>query len=101
MKIRFVSQNLWKEIFLIIGHIDFKDFEAKTAQIYINHTARQVMERCFVKVWYSILEFYLTSYCDFLFQVKHSFLLLDQSGILHMSEPRYHLRESQDPSAYE
>lgn len=52
-------------------------------------------------VWSSILSFYLTSYCDFLFQVKHSFLLLDQSGEFRRLEPRYHLRESQDLLVYE
>lgn len=52
-------------------------------------------------VWSSILSFYLTSYCDFLFQVKHSFLLLDQSGEFRRLEPRYHLRESQDLLVHE
>ncbi len=63
----------------------------------INHIAIQV-EKCFVK---AILEFYLTSYGDFLLQVKHGFLLLDQCGAFHMPQPRYHLRESQDLSVYE
>lgn len=64
---------------------------------HINHTAEQV-ENVLSK---SILKFYLTSYGDFLFQVEHSFRLLDQSGTFHMLEPRCHLRESQDLWVYE
>lgn len=57
--------------------------------------------KCFVWAWSSILVFYLTSYGDFLFQVKHSFLLLDQCAAFNMPQPRYHLRESQDLSVFE
>ena len=49
----------------------------------------------------SILEFYLTSYRDFLFQVKRSFLLPDRCGAFHWSEPRCYFRERRDLWAFE